>query len=149
MGRNQTSCVQAPPLVYDVVWCFCFKFWVWLSCMAFLNIIKLIGARHGFEDRVQTSVPERKYGRVGFPTLGLLCHSTLKAKCECWSIFFVCIAAPMFFRHCSSFIPVIVSGQKYMKGTCLAPRYFVYCGRKGGHSFILKNNSKTNLLCKF
>ena len=57
------------------------------------------------------------------------CHFTLKAKCECWSISLVCIAVPMFFRHRSFFVHVIVSDQEYPKGTCLALSFsFVYCG---------------------
>ena len=60
------------------------------------NTIKLTAERHGREDGVQTSVPKKKQGRVGSHTLGLLCHSTLKAKCECQSITLLCIAAPMF-----------------------------------------------------
>ena len=40
-------------------------------------------------------------------------------------------------RHQSSFIPVIVSGKEYPKGTCLAPR-FIIMGDKVSYCFILK-----------
>jgi len=94
---------------------------------------------------VQTSVPKKKHGRVRSLTLGLLCHSTLKAKCECWSIFLVCIAAPIFVDIIHPSFSVIVSDKEYPKGTCLAPKK-IYCGRKGGHSL---KKVKTSLFCKF
>ena len=51
-------------------------------------------------------------------------------------------------RHRSYFVPVIVSGKEYPKGTCLAPSFFLIVREKEVIALFLKEKTKLSLLCK-
>jgi hypothetical protein len=55
-----------------------------------------MGEKWGANQRSSAREPKSRQSRVGSPIVGLLYHSTLKAKCEYWSIPLCVLQHPCF-----------------------------------------------------